>query len=300
MNRRRFLKQSATAAAAVVLGVPAVTLAKSLRYRGRGPLAQGGDPMPEAITQAKSENKLILAVLLPADQLSATQIVSRFPELLASGDKPTRRIFCEAIFATIPAQAAATRFPKHKADGRILCLDSSGEPLEERDSPTDLSAQQFAPAMALLLHGKDGARLAKQVDLQTKALDETGRKKLDGLLKDLGSEEFKTRENASKELLALAPQCTALLAQAHAAARDPEVKQRITVIFDRVFESGEADKSGPRRIHGVVVGAFQNNYPAVDCGMATTWPLSRTFLAMLSTQSQDDTMGRPAHFSFPQ
>lgn len=291
-DRRTFLKHSA-AAAAVVLGAPVLAWAAppvakeadALRMRGvRAHLqvGDGSDPLPDALTQAKAENKPILAVLLPTDPLTSTQIASAFPELLASKDKRVRRVFCEAVFAILPTKAAATHFPKHKADGRILCLDPQGGILDELDSATDLSAENFAPAMTLLLHGKDGARLTKLVDAQTKALDESARKKLDGLVKDLGSEDFKVRENATKEMLTLAPQCTALLAQTHAATRDPEVKQRTSAILDHVFESAKPDQPGPRRIHGLLAGAIQSDHPSPPCGAVKVWPHSQIFLSMLT------------------
>ncbi|HYF51935.1 MAG TPA: hypothetical protein VEJ63_21180 [Planctomycetota bacterium] len=62
-------------------------------------------------------------------------------------------------------------------------------------------------------------------------LDEDGKKKAAGLIKDLGADAFDTRNNAEKELVALMPGATAQVKDALTTSKDPEVKSRLEKVL---------------------------------------------------------------------
>jgi len=267
-TRRAFLKTMA--AASVLLTMP--LLAKRISLR------QPQDFLKEALEQAKQEGKLVLAILL--SQENYAWIVNDLSILLVSGDQAARRIFCEAVFVCLVGDAAAKHFPKHKPDGSVLCLSAEGEVLDERFFEGGLFGGKFVDAMSLLLHGKDGKRLCASVETQRKALGAAVCARADKALAELGSEEYRAREAASRDLLEIAPQATALLVQAWLASKDPEVRTRIGGIFDKRFAAAPVDKPGPRLPYGFVAPLRD---PCPTCGMGVIRPASRIFLNMLAS-----------------
>lgn len=267
-DRRIFLKT--VAATTLFLSMP--LLARRISRR------QPQDSLKEALAQAKQEGKWALAVLLSTENYG--WIMNDFSILLVSKSKTVRRIFCEAVFVCLFGDAVTQHFPKHKPDGSVLCLDPEGKVLDECPYEAGLFRGKFVDAMTALLHGRDGKRLCASAETQRKALGEAVYAKTDKALSRLGSEDYQTREAASRELFAIAPRAMALLIQAQLASKDPEVQTRIAEIFDRLFSSAPTDKPGLRLPYGFEAQVLD---PCPACGMGMIWPASKTFLNMLTS-----------------
>jgi len=241
------------------------------------------DPLADALREAKTTNRPVVAILVPQSP-TALAIAQGLAKLLASTDASVRQVFCEAVFVCLDTDETIRHFPKLKADGRALCLDASGQVLDECAYETELYGQKFAPSFRKLVHGTDGRRLRDAAQSQTNALTEPDREKLTRSLRELGAKEFRQRETAAKELLALGARTTAILALAHEEASDPEVRGRIGEVFSQMFAAAPADKPGPRLPFGFAAhGRWSRFYDACPgCGMGMIWPNSRSFLRALT------------------
>lgn len=277
-DRRTFLKTAVAASA--LLGAPTlVTMARR---------AEKGDSLDDALKQAASENKPLVALLVPntADHGAERDLISaQITDLLASTDKPVRRIFCETVFTCVTDQEHQHLFPDREMDGRAVLLGSDGKPLDEAPFAQDLYLTKFAPSLALLIHGKDDTRLNATAAAQRKALDQATALKLDPWIKDLSDEKFKTRENAAKQLLAIAPRITAILTQALSAEKDSEGRSRLAGIFDKMFEGAAEGKPGIRKPYRFKPVRGRRQWmadPCPACGMGMIWPLSRSFINFLA------------------
>lgn len=274
LDRRTFLKT--TAAASVVFGVPV------LGYLAKADEA-ASDPLPEALKQAKIDRKLVVAILVPATRAAVT-ITQGLAQLLASEDAAVRRIFCEAVFVCLDSNETARHFPKHAADGRALCLDASGKALDQCAFDGEMYGKKFVTSFRELIHGKDGQRLRDLAKEQRSGLSAADCAGLDKAVGKLGAAKFEEREAATKELLALAPRATAILALAQDQGKDPEANGRIGEVFNRLFAAAPSDKPGPRLPFGFVLrpGGYRFYDPCPPCGMGMIWPNSRLFLRAIT------------------
>jgi hypothetical protein len=167
--------------------------------------------------------------------------------LLHDTTADAKRLFGQAIFVCVPQAEVQAAMPIKTGTIAVL-LDHKGRAIDE------LSQQPwpFENATSQLTHFLQGTgrkHLALSSDAQRQALGNELLASVETALRNLSADDFRERELATRQLIAAAPQTSAILAEAHWRG-DEETRYRIDLVFDRYY-AGLPDTTGQRMPFGV-------------------------------------------------
>ncbi len=161
-----------------------------------------------------------------------------------------RRLLCEAVFACLTPEAAASLAGKD-VERHVLVTDVTGKVRQIEPLPANGSNRQLDELVSLMLHGANNERLKMLAQQQRDVLTDEQKAILDRALSNLGADKFEERKNASEQIRQLAPRITAVMALAWIEATDPEVQTRLQEQFDRLYETSSRTQPGSRLPYGI-------------------------------------------------
>jgi hypothetical protein len=301
IGRREFLKQQITAG--VILGFP--FLEGCGQPKGKEPTATPPKYLALALERMRAEARPGIVIVVPAEPgqaealstdlsylIGATDAACKaaqkptptkgfVPPPVSGGDPIAQRLFCQAVFVCLTRADAARAFPDLKPDTAAVLLDPAGKLVDQLAAAPDLFKKDFGERMGAFLHGAKGERLAAHAAAQRAALGAEFCGKFDRAVRDLDSEDFETREKASKQLGEMGRRCPLMLAKAMTDSDGLEARYRIVKVFDGLYAGAPQQEPGPRLPYGMTWQQVQFD-PCPGCGRVAMPAANREFLRLIT------------------